>query len=129
MQQDAQPAQQSPAGRSANRLNMKRKNRTPEEGSKSIYLKALTEAIGTGGRKSPLTEGNVKSPSVTKCTVGTPTFQPETEDHARSSCASLKTEDRWSTPLILVDTKEEERVVETDTRVSRTTTEKPENEQ
>ncbi|KAI4892764.1 hypothetical protein NFI96_032336, partial [Prochilodus magdalenae] len=122
--EDAQSAQQFPVGHSATPPSMKRKDRTPEEGSKAIYLRALTEAIGTGEKKSPLPEESVRNLLEWKCITDPPTTQTEPKENAypkrlfsdETSSVPIKIEDHWSAPLVFTDSEEEEKVVKTDTR-------------
>ncbi|KAL6457947.1 hypothetical protein MHYP_G00331770 [Metynnis hypsauchen] len=123
-EEDAQSAQRSPVGPPATPTSMKRKDRTPEEGSKAIYLRALTEAIGSGDRKSPSTEDSAQSLSERKCVTGTPTTRAESEENTyprrsfsdETSSVSVETRDHCPTPVVFIDSHEEEKVVKTDKR-------------
>ncbi|XP_010879907.3 putative deoxyribonuclease TATDN2 isoform X2 [Esox lucius] len=58
---------------------LKRKERTPEEGSKAIYLKALTAAIKAGEKQSPDKVTARKSLSLTKSTERRHSLEPVME--------------------------------------------------
>ncbi|XP_066522623.1 putative deoxyribonuclease TATDN2 [Hoplias malabaricus] len=122
-EQEAQSKQQSPVGTSATPPSMKRKNRTPEEGSKSIYLRALTEAIGDGECKSHSTKDSVKKTQAKQCIIEAPTVLAKQENTTSLECSisdeptsvSIKAENHYSTPFVFIDT-EEGNVVKTDKR-------------
>ncbi|XP_036426751.1 putative deoxyribonuclease TATDN2 [Colossoma macropomum] len=122
-EEDAPSAQRSPVGPPATPPSMKRKDRTPEEGSKAIYLRALTEAIVSGDRKAPSTEDSVQRLLGRKCIAGTHA-QAESEENTYPRCSfsdetssvSLETGDHRPTPVVFIDSDEEEKVVKTDTR-------------
>ncbi|XP_060723417.1 putative deoxyribonuclease TATDN2 [Tachysurus vachellii] len=75
----------------------KRKGRTPEEGSRAIYLRALSAALGSRQRKLPHTEARTKRLQSQTASIETIAVKPETERN---------TEDN-------VDTEEEENAVVT----------------
>ncbi|XP_072539181.1 putative deoxyribonuclease TATDN2 [Salminus brasiliensis] len=121
-EQDTQSARHSPVDPLATPSSVKRKDRTPEEGSKAIYLRALTDAIGTGENNSPSSKDSVENHSVRKC-IDTPTAQTKTEENtyprfsfSDETSVSLKSENHWPAPLVFIDAEEEEKEVKTDTR-------------
>uniref|UniRef100_A0A3B1IVK2 TatD DNase domain containing 2 n=2 Tax=Astyanax mexicanus TaxID=7994 RepID=A0A3B1IVK2_ASTMX len=116
-EQDAQPARQSAVPSPA----VKRKDRTSEEGSKAIYLKALTQAIGSGEKKSPPTKDSVQKPSARKCIIDTPAAQTKKKERtylrksfSDENSAALKTEKHRHSPFVFTETEVEE--MKTDTR-------------
>ncbi|XP_071375114.1 putative deoxyribonuclease TATDN2 [Centroberyx affinis] len=100
----------------------KKKDRTPEEGSKAIYLKALFAAVGKGGERHPT---NIPSTDSSPCvpTESSPvttevlTSAPVDETVWNISCCSpppeSKSEDNapiqgghcWFPPLVFLDTE------------------------
>lgn len=81
----------------------KRKDRTPEEGSRAIYLRALSAALGSRQRKFPHTEACTKRLQSQTPSIETIAVKPETERNTEH----------------ILDPEEEENAVVTHTKVSR----------
>ncbi|KAI5615009.1 putative deoxyribonuclease TATDN2 isoform X1 [Silurus asotus] len=105
----------------------KRQTRTPEDGSKVIYLRALSAALGNRQRKStPSNDGaDTKRTHSWKGSVEPLTVEQEPETNTEHSCCSfsekpasvcVQAEERTQGSLVLIDTEEEENAVETHTR-------------
>ncbi|KAK3557524.1 hypothetical protein QTP70_028482 [Hemibagrus guttatus] len=104
----------------------KRKDRTPEEGSKVIYLRALGAALGNRQRKSSHTNDRTKRRQSQTAPIETLDVKPETERNAEHSfcsfseeTASVQSEEHTHTPHIIVDIEEEENAVVSHTEVNR----------
>lgn len=104
----------------------KRKDRTPEEGSKVIYLRALGAALGNRQRKSPHTENRTKRRQSQTAPIETLDVKPETERNTEQSfysfseeTAPVQSEEQTPPPHVIIETQEEENTVVTHTEVNR----------
>lgn len=112
---DPQSEGQSPLRSPSSTAGENRKDRTPEEGSKVIYLRALSAALGNRPRKSSHSEDGTKKPCPWKAHTETLAVKPSPE-RKRSSCsfsedpapACVRSEERTRTPHVFLDTEEEE---------------------
>ncbi|KAG7326185.1 hypothetical protein KOW79_009586 [Hemibagrus wyckioides] len=94
----------------------KRKDRTPEEGSKVIYLRALDAALGNRQRKSPHTENRTKRRQSQTAPRETLDVKPEMERNTEQSFYSfseetVQSEEQTPPPHVIIDTQEEENTV------------------
>lgn len=113
--QDPQSEGQSPLRSQSSTAGENRKDRTPEEGSKVIYLRALSAALGNRPRKSSHSEDGTEKPCPWKARTETLAVKPSPE-RKRSSCsfsedpapACVRSEERTRTPHVFLDTEEEE---------------------
>ncbi|MCI4375067.1 hypothetical protein PGIGA_G00104700 [Pangasianodon gigas] len=120
--QDSQSGCQSPLQSPSSTPGEKRKHRTPEEGSKVIYLRALSAALGNRQKKSPHSEDGTKRPHSRTAPIETLAVKPSLERNTEHSCCSfseetapvcVQSEEHTHTQLVFLDTKEEENAVVT----------------
>ncbi|XP_053492910.1 putative deoxyribonuclease TATDN2 isoform X2 [Ictalurus furcatus] len=112
---DPQSEGQSPLRSQSSTAGENRKDRTPEEGSKVIYLRALSAALGNRPRKSSHSEDGTEKPCPWKARTETLAVKPSPE-RKRSSCSfsedpapvCVRSEERTRTPHVFLDTEEEE---------------------
>lgn len=92
----------------------KRKDRTPEEGSKVIYLRALTAALENREKTSPQSENESETPR-----SGSPSVETELDGNAELTCCSfseetapvcVQSEEHTHARFVFLDTEEEGRV-------------------